>query len=88
MKRNLLKQMATEWRDNIWLILGLAIVTIAIWLLGLNMWFQIFGYLEPRGFEPTDVFCGTLSSVDEEVPNTQTMERKRLRSCCATVLNC
>lgn len=68
MKRNLLKQMATEWRDNIWLILGLAIVTIAIWVLGLNMWFQIFGYLEPRGFEPTDVFCGTLSSVDKESP--------------------
>ncbi len=60
--------MGNEWRDNIWLIFGLAIVTLAVWLLGLNMWTQISGYLEPRGFDPENVFFAEFKTIPSESP--------------------
>ncbi len=33
MKRNLLTQIKNEWRDNLWLVIELAIVAVAIWAL-------------------------------------------------------
>ena len=56
MKRALLKQMLSEWRTNIWLILEMAVVALAIWSMLSMTWMGSKGILEPRGFTPDDVY--------------------------------
>ena len=64
--------MCNEWRENIWLIIGLAIVSIAIWLLGLSMDSAIASLLEPRGFDPENV---VIAQFPIKVPTISTMAR-------------
>ena len=56
MKRALIKQMTTEWRINVWLILEMAVVALAIWAMLSVTWMESKGILEPRGFSPEDVY--------------------------------
>lgn len=61
--------MCNEWRENIWLIIGLAIVSIAIWLLGLSMDSAIVSLLEPRGFDPENVVIAQFAAVPHQSPD-------------------
>lgn len=63
MKRALLKQMRKEWRDNVWLIIELTIVIIAIWVICAVLYAYIQGLFVPRGFNPDDVYTLTHNSV-------------------------
>ena len=56
MKRQLIKQMRNEWRDNLWMIIALTVVTVAVWILGVLLWTQLNGIFEPRGFDPEGVY--------------------------------
>lgn len=68
MKRILIKQMRNEWRDNLWLVLSLTIVLIAIWMLSLMLWGEIEGIVEPLGFDPEDVYTLKVESLPSESP--------------------
>lgn len=68
MKRILIKQMRNEWRDNLWLVLALTIVLIAIWILSLVLWREIQGVVEPLGFDSEDVFTLKVESLPPESP--------------------
>ncbi|MCH5230295.1 MAG: FtsX-like permease family protein [Muribaculaceae bacterium] len=68
MKRALLSQMAHEWKNNIWLIIELAIVTLAIWAIMTLLWVLCKGLTQPLGFNPTDVYTLDVKSVPESSP--------------------
>ncbi len=55
--------MMHEWRDNLWLMLGLAIVSLVIWLFCSGLFSVMRYYFLPKGFDETDVYSvwvGTL----------------------------
>ena len=68
MKRNLLKQMGNEWRENIWHVLELLIVFLAIWMLLAIAFNSIGEYLLPRGFNPENVCFLEVKPLDAESP--------------------
>ena len=41
MKRKLLVQMRNEWRDNIWLVAALIVVSLSVWILSLMLWYEV-----------------------------------------------
>ena len=51
MKRRLLRQIATEWRSNLWLALELLIVSVVIWFLADETYCLLATKNEPLGFE-------------------------------------
>ena len=69
MKRNLLNQMKKEWRDNVWLVIELAVVCLAIWGLSVIVYVQGKGLLAPRGFNPENVYSISLKTVSSGSPN-------------------
>lgn len=68
MKRALVKQILNEWKTNIWLVMELAIVTLAIWAILSTLWIQNQGIIQPRGFDPTDVYCISVRSINPKSP--------------------
>lgn len=69
MKRNLLNQMKKEWRDNLWLIIELAVVCLAIWGLSMIVYVRGKGLFAPRGFNPENVYSISLKTVPSGSPN-------------------
>lgn len=69
MKRNLITQMKNEWRSNVWLIVELAIVTLAIWLLIALFYAMSYGRTLPLGFDPTDVYTVSMRTLSKESPD-------------------
>lgn len=61
-------QMKNEWKENIWLLLELIIVSVTVWYLVLMMTCGVSGLFLPRGFEYEDVYVGDFSSVRRESP--------------------
>ena len=68
MKRYLLTQMKNEWKENLWLLLELIIVSVVVWILVLMMAGQVSGIFMPRGFEYEDVYVATLKRVSPSSP--------------------
>ena len=68
MKRALLSQMAHEWKNNVWLVLELAIVGLAIWAIMTLIWMHCKGLTQPLGFNPVDVYTMEVKSVPESSP--------------------
>lgn len=68
MKRNILRQFCNEWRDNVWLVVEITVVTVVIWVMGMVVLGQCDGYFEPRGFTPEDVYSLTVKTVNENSP--------------------
>lgn len=66
MKRDLLIQMKNEWRNNLWLTIGLAIVTIAIWVLGTLLYSVIYPTFFPLGFDPKDVYSAEFDMLKKD----------------------
>ena len=68
MKRNLLKQMGNEWKENIWLALELFVVLIAVWFLSAMTYHLVSVYTAPRGFDPEDVYYLDVKQLNEKSP--------------------
>ena len=68
MKRKLFTQMMHEWRDNIWIMLGLTIVSLAIWFFCSGLFSILRHYFLPLGFDETDVYELTIGLLDNEAP--------------------
>lgn len=68
MKRALLKQMRHEWRDNIWLVLGLALVCTSVWFMTLKLTIMTKGLFEPLGADPDDVYVLSIASIPPSSP--------------------
>lgn len=58
--------MMQEWRDNLWLILGLAIVSLAIWLFCSGIFSIMRYYTLPMGFDDTDVYMVNVNTLMPE----------------------
>lgn len=65
MKRDLLIQMKNEWRNNLWLAIGLAIVSLAIWVLGTSLYAVIYPTFFPRGFDPENVYSAEFRTLEQ-----------------------
>ena len=68
MKRKLLRQMTTEWRQNIWIVTGLTIITLAVWLFCSSLYSTMEYYFMPLGFDESDVYVVDVATLDEEAP--------------------
>ncbi len=68
MKRKLLTQLLNEWRENIWLIVELLIVSTVIWFIGIIMYNFIRDYFTPRGFDYENVYTLRIKYVSEGSP--------------------
>ena len=63
--------MKNEWRDNVWLVVELAVVCVAIWFIGVILYFHIQGVFQPRGFDPHDVYMLKAMNLKQTNPNYQ-----------------
>jgi putative ABC transport system permease protein len=61
MKRALFTQIRNEWTDNLWLIIGLSIVSLAIWVFSLLLWNLVRPSFETLGFDADDVWVATIN---------------------------
>lgn len=77
MKRSLIKQMRNEWRDNIWLVLGLAIVCLAVWVISVDVVSQAKNTFIPLGAEVDNVFRLDIDELPEESPDYEVREKNR-----------
>lgn len=68
MNRNLLTQIKNEWRDNIWLVVELAVVSAAIWALLPSLYNNISTKLSEKGFDTDDVYRISVKRVSVESP--------------------
>lgn len=78
MKRKLLVQMRNEWRDNIWLVAALIVVSLSVWILSLMLWYEVAGIFIGRGYDFEDVYSIRVESLPSESPEyTDYGENKR-----------
>lgn len=56
MKRDLLKQIRNEWRENIWLVLELFIVLLALWYFCMQFYSDYMRYSISPGVDTSDVY--------------------------------
>lgn len=68
MKRKLLTQIKNEWRDNIWLVVELTIVTACIWILCTIFYSGYKAWFSPKGFEYSNVFTLKTNAVKKTSP--------------------
>lgn len=69
MKRKLIKQMCNEWRDNIWLILELAVVSAAMGVVLITVVSLLEVKTRPMGIGPIDdIYVASFSTLNEESP--------------------
>ncbi len=69
MKRSLLTQMGNEWRDNLWLVLGITIVGLAVWFFSLQMYETLYTFFAPLGFDRTDVYAMRIGRLSKSSPD-------------------
>ena len=58
--------MRKEWRDNVWLIIELTVVSAAIWIIAAILYAYIQGVFKPRGFNPDNVYSLSTNKVPKE----------------------
>ena len=69
MNRNLITQMKNEWRDNIWLIIELILVSFAIWLLSLFTYSMLSPTFEEKGFDIENVYRIDIRCLSQDNPS-------------------
>lgn len=65
--------MKNEWRDNVWLIIELMVVCLAIWTIITLLYIRTSGLFLPRGFEPEDVYTLEVGNLGTKNPNYQSL---------------
>lgn len=68
MKRKLLRQIATEWRTNIWLAIELILVSGVLWWIADSLWTKYAIYHEPLGFDISHCYLLNVKSLNENSP--------------------
>ncbi len=68
MNRNLLTQIKNEWRDNLWLVIELTVVSVAIWILAFTLYNAIRPRFEEKGFDCENVYKISIKTLDTESP--------------------
>ncbi|MDE6769334.1 MAG: hypothetical protein K2J78_06385, partial [Muribaculaceae bacterium] len=63
MKRNLLTQIRSEWRENIWLVVELLVVTAVIWLIGILFYGKTKNYFKPIGYDYNNIYTVELGKI-------------------------
>ena len=74
MKRNLLTQMRNEWKENVWLVLELAVVLLVVWGLSIMLYSKLLGLSEPKGFDPDNVYSLSVFYMDNSSPDYVAVE--------------
>lgn len=69
MKRNLITQMKNEWRSNIWLLVELVVVMLAIWTILAVIYVKTSGLRLPLGYDPNDVYHLSINQVPSDSPD-------------------
>jgi len=68
MKRVLLKQIKNDWRENIWIVVALSVVTAAIWIIITVLYAGTQGLFRERGFNPDDVYTMQVKFIKKDSP--------------------
>lgn len=68
--------MGNEWRDNIWLVLGITIVGLAVWYFSIQMYFTLYSYFIPLGFDREDVYVLNIGKIDSSSPDYISLEEE------------
>ena len=68
MKRALISQILKEWKVNVWLVFELIVVLAAIWFILLLIYGSTSGLLEPRGFDPENVYVLDIKTIQKSSP--------------------
>ena len=68
MKRDLFRQMKHEWIDNVWLVVGLAIVSLTVWWFSIVLYNKNEGLFYSRGFDPEDVYVLDVKQIPSNSP--------------------
>lgn len=76
MKRNLLTQIKNEWRDNLWLIIELTVVSVAVWTLAMTLITALRPKLDEKGYSIEDVYKIKIRLLDETSPEFADMGEK------------
>lgn len=66
MKRKLLRQIANEWRTNVWLAVELLIVSAVMWWLTDQLWVKYATYHEPLGFDISHCYRISVETLNEK----------------------
>lgn len=74
MKRKLLRQIANEWRTNIWLAVELLIVSAVMWWLTDQLWVRYSIYHEPLGFDTEHCYRLSVATLNEKSPDYRPYE--------------
>ncbi len=69
MKRNLITQIKNEWRDNVWIVIGLTIVGLAIWYFGTMLRSSLDSYFIPVGVDEENVYVLSKSVLSSDSPD-------------------
>lgn len=69
MKRKLLRQIANEWRTNVWLAVELLIVSAVMWWLTDQLWVKYATYHEPLGFDISHCYRISVETLNEKSPD-------------------
>ncbi len=69
MSRRLLKQMATEWSSNIWLVVELIVVSVVLWYISDFLYIKADVALQPMGLQTERVFMVSLTAIDPSAPD-------------------
>lgn len=69
MKRALLKQMRHEWRDNIWIVIGLTLVCGTVWFMTLSLASTVKGLFYPMGVDTENVYQMSITFVPASSPD-------------------
>lgn len=58
--------MRNEWRDNVWLIIELTVVCLAIWVIMTLLFSMTKGLFTPRGYNPDNIYSLSVNTVPKE----------------------
>lgn len=69
MIKQIFKQIWTERRHNVWLLVELMVVFFFLLVMCDFMWIRLKNYMEPKGFDITDTYVLQLKKLDPAAPN-------------------
>ncbi|MDE6796189.1 MAG: hypothetical protein K2J63_12915 [Muribaculaceae bacterium] len=68
MKRNLFTQMRFDWLNNLWLIIGLTIMSLTIWYFSTSLFTLLRNYFIPLGFDKDNVYVMDIGWIQGNSP--------------------
>lgn len=79
MKRKLLKQIRSQWRSNVWLVVEFVIILVVTWFL-VDLICQVYVPMaEPKGFDTENCYKISLTTPDKYVTDDTTMSVSEMK---------